>query len=238
MLPKFVVTGCSRSGTKYMAKLLSEIGHKCSHERIFNFYRFRTLTGQQENFFKDFTELQGDSSSDAVLFFNELPFGTIILHQVRHPISVIRSLMGIRFFADPYQPSIYLSPDHKEELQFMEKYICPMVFKDTNELARCMRYWVAWNQMAQLAEYSDGLQYFRYRVEDLPLELFRKIVTLIGGNCGDDVLNLALASVSRSTNTRLRNNSISWKTLPQGGEKDAVEQLAIEYGYSPEPSVL
>jgi hypothetical protein len=229
-LPKFVVTGCSRSGTKYMARLLSAVGHKCSHERVFNLYRYRSPESSIKHF-ESFPEIQGDSSSDAVLFFDELPSRTVVLHQVRHPVAVIRSLMGIRFFAEPYKPSEYLASDHQVQLEFVEKHLCPTIFKDTNEIARCMRYWVMWNQMAQRAEYYDSLRYFRYRVEDLSLPLLRNIVTLLGGGCGDDVLRAALASVSGSTNSRLRDHSVSWEALPAGDDKDAVEQLAITYRY-------
>ena len=226
----FIVTGCSRSGTGYISELLSAIGFECGHERIFNIHRVLDLEKLSDNFV-DFPKKHGDSSHLAVPFLKDLPNGTVVLHQVRHPVPVIRSHMGIRYFANPYQPSMYLADNHPDFLKFIARH-CPDVFEDGDELKRCMRYWVLWNRLAQRAEQIDGLRYLRYKVESISRPLIRQIFTLLGSECNNDIIDNALSSVSRSTNTRLRDFSVSWETIPEGNTKETVKQLAIEYGYS------
>ncbi len=233
---KFVVTGCSRSGTGYISKLLSEIGYKCGHESIFNYYYLRNLE-RPTNFFEDFPDFDGDSSSGAAPFLHELPFGTVVLHQVRHPVNCIRSHMGIHSFTEhnSVSTSPYLADDHVAQVEFFDKRYCPEIFLRTDESTRCMVYWLMWNRLTQKGEKIEGLHYFRYRVESLDLCMLRQIVNMLGGsaqNLSDEELKNALSSVSRSVNSRLRDDSISWETLPEGPEKRALEQCAIEYGYT------
>jgi hypothetical protein len=226
--PKFVVIGCSRSGTKYMATLLSAVGYAVRHEQVFNPWPCRP-NGPTDHF-AGFPDVDGDSSFMAVPFLEDLPSATVVLHQLRDPIVVIRSHLGIRFFADHYQPSEYLAWHHPHYLRLIQQH-CPRIFAAPDELTRCIRYWVMWNRMAQRAQQINGLRYLRYRVEALDQRLLRMIITLLGGDHPDEVLDAALASVPRSTNTRLRDESISWDTLPEGDDKDALKDLASAYGY-------
>ena len=232
-LSKFVVTGCSRSGTGYIAHLLRRVGYKCGHEDIFKFDYLR-LAGPPARAFVDFPQFDGDSSSGAAPFLQNLPSETIILHQVRHPVTCIRSHMGIRSFAHQYMPSQFLADDHAEQVAFFEGKSCPEIFAHADERTRCMDYWVRWNQMVEEIEALSGTRYFRYRVEDMNLGLLRKIVGLIGGSVAeseDSDLEHALASVPRSVNSRMRDDSVTWSALPDCREKVAVGELAQRYGY-------
>jgi hypothetical protein len=48
----------------------------------------------------------------------------------------------------------------------------------------------------------------------------------------DGPRHAALQGVSRSTNRRPRDGSISWETLPEGDAKRAVHELESTYGYT------
>src|SRR5688572_3312018 len=167
-LTRFVVAGCSRSGTTYMAKLMSALGFPCGHERIFNIWRICRIGDFSEPmvaFFEPDSK-QGDASFLSIPYLGELPDKTVVLHQIRNPLEVIRSHMGIRFFADPYQPSMYLAKEHLQILNFLRTHR-PEILEAETEVGRCMRYWYHWNKMAELAEHFPSLRYIRYRVEDV-----------------------------------------------------------------------
>src|SRR5690242_2679693 len=89
-LQPFVVTGCARSGTTYMSALLSGLGLRIGHEVVFG-PRTRSFDGWQGQ--------HGDSSWLAAPFLGDLGDAPVF-HQVRHPLKVVRSLVGVRFFAD------------------------------------------------------------------------------------------------------------------------------------------
>jgi hypothetical protein len=227
---RFVVTGCSRSGTKYMATLLRRLGVRCKHERVFNISR---LVHNEEavSTLQHYGEMEGDSSFLAAPYLSTFPPGTVVLHQVRHPVAVIRSHMGIHFFSDPYEPSEFLAFNHPDILTFIARH-APAVFRDENEVATCMRYWVAWNSMIQQVEAGSEIAYLRYRIEDMDESLLRRILDLIRVNYSDEDLQNVLQDVPRSVNRRPRNESISWATLPDGDAKRAVEELGSSYGYT------
>jgi len=226
---KFIVTGCSRSGTTYMSALLSELGLACGHERVFNIFPMIELHPPFD-FVKLFADKDGDSSFLAVPYIRELPAGSVVLHQVRHPVHVIRSHMGIRYFAPDYQPSIYLADNHPDFLGFIRRH-CPEIFAQDEELRRTMCYWVAWNKMAQEACTEPDIRYLRYRVEELDLPLLERILDLLSVDVPGETMVQALANVSQSTNARLRDDAISWAALPEGRLKSDIAQLAADYGY-------
>jgi hypothetical protein len=226
---KFIITGCSRSGTTYMSVLLSELGLACGHERVFNIFPMIELTPPFD-FVRMFAEKDGDSSFLAVPHAKELPPGSVVLHQVRHPVHVIRSHMGIRYFAPDYQPSMYLADNHPDFLDFIRRH-CPEIFAYDDELRRTMCYWVSWNKMAQEASKIPNIRYLRYRVEALDLPLLVRILNLLSVDVPKERVAQAITDISQSTNARLRDDAISWEALPEGRLKDNIAQLAAAYGY-------
>src|SRR5829696_4436432 len=116
--PKFVVVGCSRSGTGYIAKLLWKVGVPCGHEKYFDIWRVLDRPSPS-TFLEGFRQLQGEASFLAVPFVGELPAGTVVLHQLRNPVAVTRSHMGIRFFANTFVPSEFLAENHPDIARFV-----------------------------------------------------------------------------------------------------------------------
>lgn len=212
---RFVVTGCGRSGTGYTANLLTSLGLACGHESVFR------PRDPRQGPVKWPASLAGDSSWLAAPFLTSLPEGTVVLHQVREPVSLIRSFLRIGFFE---KPSGYL--------QFAEAQLPELAHGDPTE--RCMKYWLYWNRLAERAAELDRLRYFRIRVEDIDAALVERVLALLEFPCTRERIERALAEQARDYNTRGDRNAdagVTWDTLPRGGLRDALEALASRYGY-------
>ncbi len=77
--PRFVITGTGRSGSTYIARLLTEAGVKCHHERVFSRAGYRPCF-----------DVRGESSWFAAPCLAE--YEGIVLHQVREPLATVASL--------------------------------------------------------------------------------------------------------------------------------------------------
>ena len=225
------MTGLSRSGTKYAAKLWSELGYRCGHEAVFNIFKVQDPSLPAQGFAGP-TEKDGDSSFLAAPMLSGLPADCVIFHQIRDPLEVIRSHLGIRFFAEPSVPSIYLADNHHDFVEYIERF-CPEVGAERTEVERCMRYWVSWNRLIADAGRERPTRYLRYRVEDFDVELVTSMAALFGDALDPRAVERALASVGRRTNSRPRDESADWATLPEGRAKADLLEAANAFGYAP-----
>lgn len=85
---KLIITGCGRSGTHYLANLLKKAGIKAAHE--------------EEALGHDgpkpiCSELDAVVSWCALPYLDQFP-GAVVVHLIRHPISVATSLRNIGLF--------------------------------------------------------------------------------------------------------------------------------------------
>lgn len=225
------MTGPSRSGTKYAAKLWSQIGYRCGHEAVFNIFKVSDRAASVGEFPK-FHDVDGDSSFLAAPLLGQLPEDTVIFHQVRDPLEVIRSHLGIGFFADPIVPSVYLADNHTDFVDYVGRH-CPEVLAERGEAGRCMRYWVCWNKLIENTAQRAGFTYVRYRLEDVDTAVVRSLVGRLNDDIDDATVESALASVTKRTNSRARDESVSWPDLPEGDAKDLLLETAHHYGYIP-----
>lgn len=220
--PFVVVTGCSRSGTGYTSRLLTALGVDVGHERVFNIHR--VIDGWRPDLL-DEADADGDSSFLAAPFVDRLPPGTVVLHQLRHPVAVVRSHLGIRFFREPVTPSIWLADEHEDFLTVVTRY-APRVGSSADELVRAVRYWVAWNRLVERV--ADDCVYLRYRVEDLDLDLLARIASLLGRRHDTRSLTRALRSVPRRVNHRRRDTRVRASQVWSFRE---LRETARRYGY-------
>jgi hypothetical protein len=234
-ITRFVVAGCSRSGTTYMAKLMSALGYPCGHERIFNIWRIFRIEGFSDPMTAFFEQdaKQGDASFLSIPYLDQLPAGTLILHQIRNPLDVIRSHMGMRFFADPYVPNIYLAKEHPQILEFLRSHR-PVILEAGSEILRCMRYWYHWNRFAERARENSSVMYIRYRVEEIDMGLLRTVLERMDPGYNEERCRQALNSINKNTNTRRRDTTWTWDNLPSGEDKDQILELSRSYGYDPQ----
>src|SRR4051794_440119 len=183
-LRPFVVTGTARSGTAYTAMLLSGLGLRIGHEDVF---------GPRTRSFDGWHGQDGDSSWLAAPFLDQLP-DALVLHQVRHPLKVVRSLVGVRFFAD--RSRLFLESDdaytrvkwkvreslmraghvpdsdhgprpHKVYRAFLDTYE-PGLWRFHTEAERALAYWVRWTH--RIREHSGDERYRCYQLERLDPE--------------------------------------------------------------------
>jgi hypothetical protein len=84
----FVVTGTPRSGTKYVARLLREVGFHCTHERYFNPWEVIVRSGRLDS------RRRGDSSWLAAPYLSALPETVKVFHVVRDPLAAVNSIIG------------------------------------------------------------------------------------------------------------------------------------------------
>jgi hypothetical protein len=152
--PRFVVVGTPRAGTSYVARYLTEIGVRCAHEGYFTPEGPR-LRNRDRRFGS-----KGDSSWMAV------PFATghemVVLHQVREPMAVIRSLVKIGLF-DPR-----LRERYRRYVEFVERHFTP----GAEAIDSAVRFYLEWNQRAE--QYAR----LRYRLEDFETALPAMLETI------------------------------------------------------------
>ncbi len=95
----FVITGTGRCGTGYAAEVLSSAGIACGHEEVFG-----PEGGMEKARSSDAS--QGDSSWLAIEYLDALRLERVpIINLVRHPVAVVNSLVGMRFWSeDEHEP--------------------------------------------------------------------------------------------------------------------------------------
>lgn len=193
----FVVTGCGRSGTMYTAEVLRAAGVRCGHEQVF------TPRGPR----LEVDGLDGDSSWLSVPHLDRLPPDTLVLHQLRAPMAVIRSWVAKGRFRR-WHPEGSL-PKHVAKrllrrppggLYAYRQYIrhhAPAVFAERSEADRAARYWLLWNEMAEAN--ARHLDYHRYWVHQMDEPFLRGLLRQVGAE--EARVDAALASVAKDTNT-------------------------------------
>lgn len=201
--PRFVVIGLPRSGTTYFSELCRANGVICSHEAYFT--EFGPMLRNPKRRF----DTVGDVSWLAPPF---LPDEDIVaVHQVRHPLKVIRSIYDMGLF-DPSRehtrrPYVALARRH---FSF-----------SADPLHSALRFYLEWN------ERCEAITDKRFRVEDIDQDRV-KIGEWLGLRLGNT------ASVSKTTNRRAPEIASGWdyERLRQFPEFAALERMASSYGYN------
>lgn len=190
---KYLVVGTGRSGTVYMAKLLSSIGISCTHEAIFKndgleaakqrlsgekpleispISKYASVVEESEGryWFKKggLQKIEAESSYMAAPFIQDESLKDVtIIHAVRHPMKVINSFVnGLLYFQD----WCLRKPEYEEYHKFIMKYV-PNLYDPPTPLLRAALYWVEWNEMIE--RLCKGKNHFLFRVEHKPDKLIR-----------------------------------------------------------------
>jgi len=215
---RFLITGCGRSGTGYTASLLNRLGVECGHEVL---YEVERLAADRAPGWP--ADCPGESSWLAVPFLETLPAGTVVLHQVRHPLAVVRSFVRQNFFG------------RKHAWRSFAVRHCPALGGD-DALENTFRYWAHWNRRVERAGELAGLEYLRYRLEDVDRELVARLLERVGHPRSPDEIAAALEETSSTTNTAgdRTGDSLSWDALTDPSLAREVLALAARYGYDAE----
>jgi len=146
---EYIITGTGRCGTGYLAQVFTGAGVPCGHEAIFGPDGLGGVVVGAPG-------VRAESSWLAAPFL-DVPIckDATIIHLVRHPQTVIESLLRIGFFDDESE-----YPDYAE---FAYTHLGGLRNEPTPE-ARAVTFYSAWNQMIEAQ--SKGRRYIRHRVED------------------------------------------------------------------------
>lgn len=173
----FLITGCGRSGTKYVAERLNSSGISCGHEKIFTVYGPSQV---------DFDKYDGDSSWFAAPFLEILPTKLPVLHIVRNPVKVVKSFYRIglcskyivrQFCKGRNLLSIALRYNIKKK-KILKRYHYVMAHRrllgnytscmtKSNEIDRLWDYWYQWNKMIEEKATRCELTYLRVTLETI-----------------------------------------------------------------------
>lgn len=166
-----------------------------------------------------------ESSWLAAPFLDKLPSDTLVVHQVRRPLDVLRSLERIRLFAE-----------HGPYRDFAERHMTRRGDRaGLSSLELGLRYWDEWNALVEEGAAALGLAYVRLRLEELDAARVETLLAELGRPRLPSQVRRALSEVSPRTNTRgdtSRDEELAWDSLPAGELRDAVEARAARYGYA------
>ena len=171
---QYLIVGCGRSGTGYLANAISNSGKYCGHEELYN------LSGMNK-----FSQNIYESSWYSVPFLGELPKKVKILHIVRDPRRVIDSLYRIGLFSDSIwqhltfgrpasfiKRSIFKPRSVIGRLSLVNRHRAYFkqytdIFSSEDEITRLQRYWLEWNTKIQYFGETSGNDYMRLNIEDV-----------------------------------------------------------------------
>ena len=208
----FVVTGCARSSLRHTAQALTALGAPCGHEDAFGLQR---LADREAPLWP--SRLAGDASWLAAPALGKLPEGTIIFHQVRHPLATIHGLYTSGFFERPSDRRTFV-----QEILPETRLGGPLV--------RSMRFWLEWNRMVEGAGDYDDLRYHRFRAEDFEGDAVLELTSLLGLERDRSSVDQVLAATSgRERVSDL--HDMTWDRLPAGFLRDELLATAERYGY-------
>lgn len=232
MLSPFVITGCGRSGTLFTARLLTLMGVRTSHEEYFTAFSTPRCEMQFAQWLS-WTDTEGEVSSLAAPRASVLSqmCGTDpsllvrwpihLVHLVRNPVCVIRSLMGLGTFAQ----TKWLLPN----IKFFFRHLLQASFDDA-PIVLCMKYWLYWNRLIPATNNLAG----RVRIETITEPgVWRALLKMIGHEAGDD-LTEAMERLGTKHHGGARDDSVTWDALPAGALKDQIMADALIYGYAEE----
>lgn len=227
---QYLVTGTGRSGSVYLANLLTRSGLPCGHESIFTPWGLEEALARLDgrstiqvsaislescgNWFEGAGEVVADSSYMAAPFLDQAVLrDTRIIHVVRHPMDVINSfVIGLNYFQDWLPSDVW----HR----FMYTHV-PELRLDYHPLDRAALYYVRWNQMIE--ERSAGKAYFFCPVETITQKLF----DYLGRRCTDEKLLAA-----RTVNGRMDGKpQYEFADIPSASLRRELRRLAERYGY-------
>lgn len=220
-----IVTGVGRSGTTYLARLLTSMNLKCGHESIFDYSEdeiikerllnpekrvISTVSTQNRPVWIDPKQTEAESSYLSAPYLNWPELSEIkIIHVYRNPIKVARSfIMDFNYFENN-------EPNKKNpfnELGFEEKIwrFLPELSDIQTQAERFCYFYVKWNQLAKNNyKHKESLQ---VNIEDKNIN--EKIINFLDLNC--DKSNLFN---NEKENTYDENKKFEYSDIPNGSIK-------------------
>lgn len=203
---EFVIVGTGRSGSGYVAQLLSALGIPTGHEGVFN------PRPQRRD------DLKGDCSWQALPYLQDFE-GKVLLH-TRHPAKFIRSMVTAspQFFLTEFHP---YGRVRKQTSKWAMECLPPGVFQPTVEWAA--RYWLDYH--AQAEPYSG----YRFQIEAPD---WKEITEILGRPRTQKEIDEAIEQVSKEYNKHTHDGlRIEREAVESLDIFSRLEAKAKEYGY-------
>lgn len=213
-----LVTGCGRSGTTWTAEVIRKAGWPCGHEMLFCHGDDDPDTFLAANA----AEVSGTAAPYAERLHREP--GVTIVHQVRHPLAVVRSAMHRK----PARQSA------RNRRARWRNSVCPILDQYPKQPVSALAYWVHWNRLVE--PYATC----RWRIEDLwaatPGAIAGLTATLdvSGRQTAVSRVRAAVCAVG-PRNAGLAGSGASWAQLGalDAALVDEAVDMMIRYGYQP-----
>jgi len=232
---KAIITGVGRSGTTYLARLLTSMNMPCGHESIFDYSDERTIkerllnnqkrvistvSTQKRTKWIDPQEIKADSSylSAPYLWWPELS-DVKIIHVYRNPILVARSLiMDFNYFHKnkPNKNNPFNKLGYEEKIwEFI-----PELSEIKTQQERFCYFYIKWNELAK-KNYKDK-ENLKINIEDKNLN--DKIIKFL------NIKNkLNLFNYKKENTFDFKNNKFNINDIPEGSiKKDFINFIRAE----------
>lgn len=208
MMKRVLVTGIGRSGTAYMAKLLTDVGLPCGHEKVYD-------SATKHN--PDWGDARAESSWFSAPWVDRVPDRTFVLHVVRHPMNWLSSWVHT-----VWTPDRLMAPP----INYITRHTGIDWAREVKEdvISASMRLWVSWNAMIE----ASPTPTLRHRVE-FDKEPLIAALSHAGAHCGPELPAAALM-VSKKTNGR-EHPSLSWDDCKDRRGAARFREKAKRYGY-------
>jgi len=206
----FIVTGCPRSGTSYVASLLRALGFDCGHERSFDPWHM-TLAEERAD-----KGIWGDSSWLVVPYLADLPASTRVVHVVRDPVDAINSIIGTGQldWADDYRA--FIAHHWKGERDWWPDDVAKSAAD----------FWCAWNTRIEASDRVD----LRVPLEAVDQHL-APLVRLLDPTSTISPYELASLASAVPSRTNARPHLHGCPTVSSTTMGEATRALARRYGY-------
>jgi hypothetical protein len=218
---QFICVGSGRSGTGWLAAILTKAGIRCGHEAVFSSAvalgerHARWAMPAKED--EPPREYDADASWMAVARLPILGLPAILV--LRHPLSVVRSQLELGNFRDDRAGAPWMQVIRRTR---------PEVFAETTEADRALAHWIAWNLWAALhARVVLRLEDLVHDTKPLAAEL-----VLLGYDVDLENARLKTAPVNGKVALKRVETVAHWGDF-RPALADVAQALARHWGYEP-----
>lgn len=215
-MARLIVTGCARSGTQYMRNVLSQLGLRASHEKIYNHD------------------------------LNPVDYSFDVVEQRWHMIDAECSWMAVPFLSDKYQDDLTVFHQLRDPLKILRCFRHTEVLNSHNgaalfvhrllpecgegsALQRAVHYILGWWRM------MDRVSAFRYRVETMTANRLHSMLKASGiGNIPLEKVYIVLADVNKNIGTcghESHKYDLTWDEIRTLDGGDELKRRAAHFGY-------
>lgn len=197
-----IITGCQRSGTAFVAAMITASGYWCSHER---FFREREWWMPRPDTI--------EASWAAAPFLSKVD--AHVVHQLRHPLAVISSMLARGTFHGGGRRSVRWARKRYKQIHR----------PGDTEIEAAMRYWLHWNQLVE--RHADRM----WQIEKLNPGTLAQALTDYGRPVSAGRVARGWEVLPARINEWKGVTRLTWRDLPQGKLKHRLQEAARRWGY-------